>query len=332
MLSCLQNTVKLLELCDTREDGEYYINDIPYLSEQAFAYLRNAEKDTAQKVFDSVERSALAAMRSDLYFKARQKIKLVKQSRTVVSSEWASSKDALTASNKLKGWYLDLSDSPYQEVSLTGFELRAAGALTDESLYIFDLYSGQLLEEISFDLAAGHNTVTFEKPKSYSSRLGLFIAYDANNIASWENSKYGYLNGNRIPCPCGQLSGSYEIDISGDPATMTIFKDSLDSLNYNGLNIKYRISCSYDLLFCDHSDLLIEALRHKMALVYFQQGQAVGAFASPVNMIEADTLEDIKAHLKDTYNQQINTFFQLVKADSFCFRCSSPVEVVRLTP
>jgi hypothetical protein len=330
-MECLKNTVQILDPCNEREEGVVYLNDLPYFSFDAFAMLRDSQEETPQAVFTSLEREAGRRLYADVLAASRGFLKRRRKEKAIVSGKFQSNRPAIPAESYLKGFFVDLSDDPYQEATFSRLDLYAASGGA-QTLYFYDLETGARVKEYPITLSAGYNSILFTPPVKISSKVGVFVAYDGNEIESRKISgELVYQNG--FMCHCSTLSGGYYKAEITDLETDTFFADSLEPDSLPGFLLHYTVSCSPEAFFCDNREGLINPYLYALALTYFERVRRIGLTANAATLMPDEEAAQILDYLKGQYREGIEAFLQALRpSPSFCFQCNSYINVQRLTP
>lgn len=330
-MECLKNTVQLLDPCDTRQDEIVYLNDLPYFSFDAFTHLRDAQEETPAAVFASLEREALRRLSSDLRGASMEYLKRKRKEKTVISAKYQETRPAVPAENYVKGFWVDLSDDPYQEVIFSRLDIYAAAG-GSETIYFYDLETGQKVKEYPVTLATGYNQIEFLPPVKVSSRVGVLVGYNGNTIESRRISgELIYQNG--YLCHCSAIGGGYQKAQISDLATDQFFLDSLTSDSAPGFIVHYKTVCSLEAFFCDNREGLVSPYLYALALTYFERIRRIGLTANAATLMPEEEAAAIIDYLKGEYQAGIKDFFGSLRASkSFCFHCNQYINVKRLTP
>lgn len=321
LCKCLIDTIGLRAICEDREACILYLNDIPGISNQAFAYLRDIENQTAQEVFEKVEGNGIDKLYYDLI--ARAPFKKKKKQKKHTTGKFKRPNTLVTTEDYLSGFVVNTANSDYLELEIGAFKIHSQAAITD-FLYVFDLETGELLEKIEFTFSQA-NTTRFElSGKAYSSSEKLFIAYNKANVQTYTTEAkatacFPYC----LACQCAGTGGFYKLAHGGDPDSLSPEFSDLIRDTEGGLILEYKMTCSFSKWMCDYREELAPLLRLSMGMCFFDEIPGVLGKLNKLTLMPREDRIVIQDIIKDQYDTAIDDFIKGLNPDCCCFENDS---------
>lgn len=317
-------------ICEVDGSCRYYLKDLPGISRKTIELITNQERATVAEAFASLERRATEYVRSRSFAAFAQRFRRERANKYHLTGSFDGDVVLLGNSGKLVGKVIDMTDSAFLEVRLRRFLIYTDAAVTDATLYVYELETGSLLDSITFSTTgAGFHSVPVTDA-IYRSRVGLFIAYDAAEINTTEADGITDLTPWMMdvsPCDCGCRTFCKKYSYTGDPAAQTIFHDDLESDDC-GIVLEYAVSCSFEAFLCDNIDYGVAQLMwYAIGMEFYKESQ-FGEVLNWLRLMDPAIVKDTREQLEKDFNAALEVFVQSADADGVCFHCVEGVNKV----
>lgn len=317
--SCLYDLVQWRDICTSDSPTSIFINDLPGFPEDAFELLTDKNFDTGEKVWAKLQKRALLKLTTAISTTLNEKFEARTIIETIETGRWKQPFEALPTENYWKGLYLDISGSKNLQIYVQNVQLYTPIAATD-SIRVFNLDTGALLDTINFTISAGFQTISIEK--AYEGNR-IFLAYDGALIPSREVYQHGesYYDEVCEPCKCKVTQG-YEVKVlkSGD-----VIYHNLDYEYSSGMIANYSIQCSLNNWICRNKNHFQLTLQMLLGL---EMGVEISA-SERVNELTLRSEEKLDAFLdycNNGYKATLKNFLKGVKIkDRICVPCAPKV-------
>jgi len=229
------------------------INDLAGISLKSIAAFTDAEMDTYKKVYEAVQKRAIAKFSNDIqkFFESKIRLKNVKQSVNIGS---VIGTNITSAAAQFRGFTSDLTygtrrltGSQYHSHYIQSLSYYSDTVISDFSLQVIDVQRAIVLDTFTFDVVVGWNTVQVEK--RYQTNI-LKVCYDATLIDSVEHQiPNSYLwNWIDLACTFGYCGAS----LYGSNDTDKFSKERQGINNSFGVSAIMSIVCTYDNIVCNN--------------------------------------------------------------------------------
>lgn len=327
MLDCLDNKVVWREVCETPTGSELLINDLPGYPTKAFELLTNQDAITAEKVWQKLQRRAKYSIKSDIEAALSNRFQVRTIVDNITTGYWKDPQVQHDLTSELRGEYISLIDSDNLSVYIESVEVYANGT-EDDSIYIYDLERGTLIESIDYTFAsAGFYTV--EINKSYTARK-LFVCYDGSVLQSnlTEQSGEGYFKNICEPCGCTATRS-----MSGyiDKADTKLFSNMLFRQS-SGIRVKYSLQCSLDNWICQNANRIANAYLYLLGVEIATEIMSSDR-VNEVTLMHEDKLDAFVSYCHSGYEKELASLSKGAQIkDLVCMPCGSAIKKIIFHP
>lgn len=189
--------------------------------------------------------------------------------------------------------------------------------------YIYDTdTSGRLLDQISYDLSVGLNTIYVDQ--EYEVKERLFIGYNPSQLRLKQTVNRYFDN---IPYSSfDKLSCSY-------PCFGSNFEATVYQINGGGLNVVFNIVCSIEKFICENINIFKNAFWWRIGVELMQERIMSDRFNRWTTLTVERAAELAKVY-NDEYDKQLKNSTRNLRVleDSYCFTCKSTVSAQPLLP
>lgn len=338
IMSCFWDAVNFRGVCEAADNTVVYINDIPSIDNALLRHLIDDEKINPEKVWETVKRRGINTFYNRILSEMRKKFVPKPIIREVITGQWEQPFEELALENKLVGIKVDLRGSDNLELALRTVEMYCGNAPVSDSIYIYDLETGVLLDSIAYSFD-GNGFQVVSLNKSYTGKR-LFVCYDASVLQSRETdpASYRYYQGlfpmtyslSHQHCDgCDYLTlGNYaEIDTG-----LSVIESNLDGGQAKGMILKYSVNCSLRGWVCNNREVFAPMLMYHLANELFIE--AVGSLnINPGTFSNSDEWDNIAMYVNTEFNRLFMPFLDGVQIDDpFCVECNAPTQKAWFIP
>lgn len=322
---CLIGVVGLRDVCETPDGCSLYLDDLPNISREAFALLTDSDRNKISDVFTQIEKRAAALTYLSLVGAMKGNFLKGKATQRILTGQFESNDPLITfPQNKLIGKRIYKGESEYIGVNLEQIYIWSEANITGASFYIFDLYTGLLIETLTADLTAGQvNTLNLDG-KKYGSKGDLFIAYNGAEIQSKVVSRYGEYWDTYCYCQCNGSDSCKEFDYTAplNASNLRIYEDNLDSGTDCGIVLGYSKDCNFEEFICRNIDSGIGLiLQYHMGIEFWKEDR-LDNILNWFSLIKKEDKFSYRSDLEDGIKLALDNFVQQVDGDEVCFECS----------
>ena len=322
MSEALQNLVGLKDHCDPADTSGLYFDDLAGIDTQSLADLRSMDKRTVDAVFKGLEREAIKKVKNKIRGELGTSFQSATRENYSTGRFKGAGNDPYPLKAELSGKVIKLDKSRYLSALIRSVELYYGstvpeGSTVDRDLYLYDTYTGELIETISVSFTK-FGIHEFPINKRYLNK-GIYLCYDASQVQGIptfrENTRY-----NLYECNCGFGGQSGLVfDISNDPPAegWRVYEDSLSSGN-TGMVIHYEVECSFDAYLAESKADLAEAIRYAMGIEFWTQTY-FGSQITPTTLLPKETRNAEISRLRGNLKSELNAFFKTVDLSDICF-------------
>lgn len=312
-MECLRDWIGVLGCGAPAPLSNLYLNSLPGISLEEMAKITNADQQTFLGLWDDVQTLALKQLETDTIaqFKKRYKIKTVSQ--TVDLLRRIDKEEGITAAAaEYRGFTVELVfknnskivSSAFQVISIQTLSFYTSSAISDASIKIFDLATGDVLDTFTIaSTVVGWNLVQVNK--RYAA-YRIFIGYNATSVDSVKQDITGDMNPLSSWCTAVYGLGSCSAMVHGAKtssiATSVTDDDITTGDNIFGLTGIFSVQCRYDALACNNKDVFTLPL-------WYLLGSSLMMFRLNTNRLNRYTTVDKKQaeELKAFFDSEYKT-------------------------
>lgn len=308
-----------------------YINELPGISIKSIADLALEDRDTYLKVWDTVQKRALAKFESDVYqfFERKVKLKTILES-TDLGSVIGDTIYAPEATNR--GVMFDLTygtnlitGSQYQAFWIQQLSFFSIQTLAGFELKVIDLQRKQVMDTFTMDIVPGWNYVNVEK--RYATNR-LWICYDSTLVTGSQHQlpypPYGWF----LDFNYSGFAWYGQAMVYGSQSSNQFVVNANQGQDTFGMSGIVSIICSYDALVCNNKNVFKNALLYKLGCEMMLETLSSGNMAKWTTINRARAQEILEQNFIPQYNQYLNQIvdgFDLDTADR-CIECSGRIQ------
>lgn len=228
----------------------------------------------------------------------------------------------------LKGIKIEIRNYAYFEVFISQIGLLLKDAVTGTPIYVYDLFTGKLLDTFELTTVAGQ-AAYINVNKAYptkNQRLSLFICYDAGVSDSYETNITKTSIG-CSSCSTGSYNNRYAI-VSGikiDKSVQKVLGNSSATSGTSGLTVDYSISCNLDNLLCSVAGKFAWPLMYKWGAEIMAELQYSRRLNSIIT-IDKEMNERLRQEYENEYMSSMSALMNNMQMpNDICFSCNSRI-------
>ena len=227
----------------------------------------------------------------------------------------------------LKGIKIEIKNQAYMEVFISQVGLMFKDAVSDTNIFIYDLFTGKLLDTFTLDTLAGDPTY-ISINKSYPTnkqRLSLFICFDAGLSDVYETNVYSTGQG------CASCSGSgnryaYVSGVKIDKSLQKISGNTSVTTGTSGMTVNYSVNCNVDSFLCSIAGKFAWPLLYKWGAEIMAELQYSRRLNSIIT-IDRKANEELRDEYEAEYMSSMGALINNIQLpNDICFSCNSRIK------
>lgn len=321
---CLIDIVGLKNICEPPDGCTLYLDDLPNISREALALLTDSDRKKISLVFEDIEKRAAAKTYLEIVSKMQGNFLKNKPTKRIITGQFQENDQLITfPQDRLIGKRIYIGDSEYIGINIEQILIWSESDVIAANFYVYDLYTGLLIENFTSDLIGGRVNSINLSGKKYSSKGDIFIGYNASEVHSKSASNINEYYDTYCECQCGQSSCKYyEYSIGADLTDLRIYEDSLNGSTDCGLILFYTKRCDFDEFICRNIDSGIGLiLQYQMGIEFWKEDRLDNVL-NWYALIGDEKKFQYRSDLEDDLEQALKNFVQQVDGDEVCFKCS----------
>jgi hypothetical protein len=318
MIECLNNLIGIRGIVGYEDpDSGYYINDLQGITTQQLEDISDDEDQYEPRLawVDIYARSS-RTLETNIKTHLKKYFKRYSYIDNGITGQLTES-ETLTAANNLNGWSFNLGyQSKNLVLNLTEFSLYLNTAV-DFDIFVYDLNTGQKLDEIRYTGIAGLNTYRLLKNYAVHKHDNIFVCYNANEVSVLKQTEYK---------PHG-------FTVSGDIArTGSIVEGNLNNGD-TGLSVTFNLECSVSNFVCQRIDSFKDAFLYKLG-VEFCNERIYSDRINRYTLMDRDEAEKLRTEFQMQYEELIEAALKdlQVRESDECFECNKAVNYKAMLP
>lgn len=314
---CLYDMIGLSAACEDQQRCANYVDQLPGIQRDDFEFLTTRSNALASEVWEKVQARAVGRIAQDIQNAMSDRFEVRPIVEDIQTGTWHLPHDSESLENKWKGVMIDIRHSRNLSVYISSVELYTPAPIVD-SVRVYDLYTGILLDTIPFDVAAA-GFFTVEINAAYQGEaIGVF--YDGAVLASLETDRHTeeYFDDICEPCNCTCTRAFCAQIDKADPVLRT-------SVNYicSGMIVNYSLHCSLEHWICRNKEKVKTALWYLMGVEFFTEVLASRRL-NELTLIDSERLQQMTGYSIAQYKQAIQAFTEGAQIDDrICVNCKS---------
>ena len=324
MIDCLENYIGVRGIAGLEDpDSGYYINDLQGITTQELEDISDDDQYETRLTWDDIYARSSRLLETDIknalkkYFKRYSYIQ-----NNITGQLRESSSVTLTQSNVFNGWSFDMGfESKNLVLNISTFDIFLNSAV-DFSIFVYDLNTGEKLDEIAYTGVAGLNTFRINKNYALHRRSNIFVCYDASVVSVKKMLEYN--------------PGSYSRS-GAVSKTSTIVSTNFDGAD-TGMSLTYNLECSVSNFVCQRIDSFKDAFLYKLG-VEFCSERIYSDRINRYTLMDREDAEKLRIEFNDQYALLIDAALKDLKLngrsfanDDTCFECNPVVAKKAMLP
>lgn len=310
-IDCLNNYIGVRGLAPYEDpDSGYYINDLPGITTQRLEDISDDEDHYEVRLaWDDIYDRSSRLLESDIKNALKKYFKRYSYVDNGVTGQ-LTQKDAITQSSVLNGVRFNFGyESKNLSLNINSFTIYLSSAV-NFTVYIYDLNTGEKLDEIAYAGVEGLNNFRVNKEYVIHRYSDLFIAYDAGVVDTVKMADYkpfGFTSNGIISNSDEKLATNF----SGDPT---------------GMSVTFNLNCSVSNFVCDRIDSFKDAFLYKLGIEFCNES----IYSTRINrwtlMDREDSIE-LRTEFEMQYEKLIDAALKDVRIPETdeCFICNKAV-------
>jgi hypothetical protein len=318
MIDCLNNYIGVRGLTPYEDpDSGYYINDLQGITTEQLEEISDEDDHYEVRLaWDDIYDRASRLLETDIKTHLKKYFKRYSFIDNGITGQLTKSETLSSASN-YNGITFDLGyQSKNLVLNINGFSLFLNTA-KDFDVFIYDLNSGEKLDEIRFNGVAGLSTYRINKNYAVHNYSNVFVCYDASEISVLKMAEYK---------PHGfTQSGS----ISKSNLLLDAYFDGGDT----GISVTFNLECSVSNFVCQRIDNFKDAFLYKLGIEFCNER----IYSDRINrytLMDRDDAVSLRDEFKEEYNSLIESSLKDLRIDENddCFECNKAVNYRAMLP
>jgi hypothetical protein len=318
VISCLNNYIGVRGIVEYEDpDSGYYINDLQGITTNQLEEISDDEDHYEVRLAwaDIYARSS-RLLESDIKNAMKKYFKRYSYVDNSITGQLVDN-EAISSSNNWSGVRFNFGyESKNLVLNVSTFDIYLSSA-ANFTVKVFDLNTGQTLDEIDFEGIQGLNTYRINKNYAAHRYNDIFVAYDANSVESIKMADY---------------QGDYPTQIGSVSKNSPVISSNFNGGN-TGISITYNLECSVSNFVCQRIDSFKDAFLYKLGVEFCNER----IYSDRINRY---TLMDIEeaTQLRTEFNDQYNLLIEAALKDlnvhenDVCFECNKAVSYKTMLP
>lgn len=335
--SVICGLVQWRDICQTDLKSIPYVNDLPGFPVDAFELLSDKDFDTAQKVWNKIQKRATQFLVADISACLRD----ISGQKSVVKEEttgkWVDPASQTTIENYLRGNRIILDGSENIELYIHHIKIYVENYVDtdiDSSIEIYDMSEDQLVESISFT-ATQNGMLTIPIGKTYRSK-SIAVLWDSSEIQSRQTAD------NTGQSDCYSCQDEYRNHVQRSAKishiqpvrfdkSLNVSTDTLEKVDNSGLIVKYSVNCGLTDWLYKNKGILTNI--YQLALGVEIATEIAASRRINEVTLASEQLDEFAQYCNNGYQSQIEKFVKKAEInDPLCVPCRSKVRKISFLP
>jgi len=316
MIECLSNLIGVRGLPPYEDpDSGYYINDLQGITTQQLEDISDDEDHYEVRLaWDDIYVRSSRLLETDIKTALKKYFKRYSYIENGISG-YLQDSETLTQSAAYNGIYFNFGyDSKNLVLNVSTFNIYLNSAI-DFNIYVYDLNTGQKLDEIRYTGIQGLSTYRINKNYAVHKHSRIFVCYDSSVVDALKMTDYKPLNISQS----GSLTGTF-LDANFDGGK-------------TGLSVTYNLECSVSNFVCQRIDSFKDAFLYKLGIELCNER----IYSSSINrwtLMDKEDAESLKLDFTAQYQELIAAALKDLKVDEYdmCFECNKAVNYKMMLP
>ena len=311
MIDCLTNYIGVRGIVGLEDpDSGYYINDLQGITTNQLEDIADEEDHyNVSLAWNDIYNRASRLLETDIKNALKKYFKRYSYVDNGITGQLTKS-ETIASSNNYNGWSFNLGfQSKNLVLNINSFSLFLNTA-KDFDIFVYDLNSGEKLDEIRFTGVSGLSTYRINKNYAVHKHSNIFVCYDASEISALKMTEYkphGFTASGNIP-----KAGS-------------VLQDNLDGTD-TGLSVTFNLECSVSNFVCQRIDSFKDAFLYKLG-VEFCNERIYSDRINRYTQMGREEAEQLRTEFNDQYKELIEVALKDVRVNENdeCFECSKAI-------
>lgn len=316
-MNCLANRVELL-LCGDRQNGIFYLSDLPGISTQGTDKSSDDLQQTFNGVMDSIRLVANRRLLTDI-----RAAKFGNWNDKVLACGHAGFyKNSFEIDPNLTHWKgvaINSNSSQYSGLFVKTIQFFAITAGTLD-IFVYDIATGILVDTITQAVQVGHNIFYVNRNYilPYSTRTLVFVYETTANTPTLTSI---HRDCSCTHTTCGFSCGGYGVHgVECDEPTVSANCIVKTNFSY-GLSIDFEIKCMLEAFICANVEIFLDAYIELCAMILLENAMNSPRFNHYVRLETDKKIQLISKH-EARYKQILQGITaELFSSDNCCFEC-----------
>jgi hypothetical protein len=318
MIDCLNNYIGIRGIVGYEDpDSGYYINDLQGLTTDNIEEISDdTDQYETSLVWDDIYNRASRLLETDIKNALKKYFKTYSYVDNGITGQLTKS-ETLTAANNLNGWSFNLGfQSKNLVLNINSVDIYLNTA-TNFNIFVYDLNSGEKLDEILMTGVSGLQTYRINKNYAVHRRDNIFVCYNANEVSALKMTEY---------MPHGFTE-------SGDiPRTGSIIEGNLTGGD-TGMSVTFNLECSVSNFVCQRIDSFKDAFLYKLGVETCNER----IYSDRINrytLVNRDEATQLRTEFQQQYELLIEASLKdlRVRENDECFECNKAINYKTLLP
>ncbi|MFY0654986.1 MAG: hypothetical protein JXQ96_23345 [Cyclobacteriaceae bacterium] len=318
MIDCLNNYIGVRGLAPYEDpDSGYYINDLQGITTEQLEEISDDEDHYEVRLaWDDIYARASRLLETDIKTSLKKYFKRYSYIDNGITGQLTKS-ETLTSASNYNGWSFDLGyQSKNLVLNISDFSLFL-NTSNDFDIFIYDLNTGQKLDEIRYTGVEGLSTYRINKNYAVHKYSNIFVCYDASEISVLKMTEYK---------PLGFTQ-------SGSIAKSGSVLDANLTNGDTGLNVVFNLECSVSNFVCQRIDNFKDAFLYKLGIEFCNER----IYSDRINrytLMDREDAVSLRDEFKLEYDQLIEAALKDLKVTESdeCFECNKSVNYKVMLP
>ncbi len=318
MIDCLNNYIGVRQLEGYNDpDSGYYINDLQGLSTQQLEDISDTEDHYEARLgWDDIYARSSRLLETDIKTALKKYFKRYSFIENGITGQLTDNVST-TSGSTYNGWWFNMgyqSKNLVLNISSVDIYLNTA---SNFNIFIYDLNSGNKLDEIAYTGVVGLNTFRVNKNYAVHRYSNVYICYDASEVSVLKMTEYK---------PLG-FTQSVEVG-----KTLAVINDNVNGAD-TGISVTFNLECSVSNFVCQRIDSFKDAFLYKLG-VEFCNERIYSDRVNRYTLMDREEAEKLKIEMELQYRELIDAALKDLKITESddCFECNKAVNYKMMLP
>lgn len=318
MIECLSNYIGVRGIVEYEDpDSGYYINDLQGITTQQLEDISDDEDHYEVRLaWDDIYKRGSRLLETDIKNAMKKYFKRYSFVDNSITGQLVNN-ESIGTSNNWTGVRFNFGyESKNLVLNVSTFDIYLSSAV-DFTVKIFDLNTGQSLDEIAFEGVQGLSTYRINKNYAAHRYNDIFVAYDSNVVDTIKMADY---------------QGDYPTQLGSVSKNSTVISDNFDGGDV-GISVTYNLDCSVSNFVCQRIDSFKDAFLYKLGAEFCKER----IYSDRINrytLMDREDAEKLLIDFETQYDELIDVALKDLKINEsdICFECNKEINHKTLLP